>query len=213
MDSRLTPVPQGGAMSNSIQLDQVERNARRAIDQDGLTYLFLGLLLLLVGFSLRIEGMGWLGGFGIFLAIPLEALRRRITYPRIGFARFETPRRTVRGILGFAAIAVLVLGAIALAFNGRYQRVLPIVIGVVFALAFYFGASVTGLRLRNWVTIGLILVSGVVTAVVFTDWHMATAVQMWIVGTLLLIVGAADLWRFLRTHPVMTSAPDEVQHE
>lgn len=199
-------------MSNSIQLDQVERNARRAIDQDGLTYLFLGLLLLLVGFSLRIEGLGWLGAFGIFLAIPLEALRRRITYPRIGYAKFETPRRTVRGILGFAAVAILVLMAIALAFNGRYQPILPIVIGVVFALAFYFGTSVSGLRLRNWVTIGLMLVSGVATAVLFTDWHVATAVQMWIVGVLLLVVGAVDLWRFLRTHPVAEPAPDEVTH-
>ncbi len=135
---------------------------------------------------------------GILFVFPAEWLRKRVTYPRIGYAKFQTPPGFGRGIGIFAAGAVVVLTVVAL----TVPRVLSVLIGGVFGLSFYFGASMSGVRLRDWAVIGLMLGSGVVTAVIFNDWHTATAVQLCFVGSLLVLLGLVDLIRFVRKYPI-----------
>lgn len=191
-------------MSDDIDLQQVEQNARRAFLQDGLVYLFLGLLLIVVSISFLNTELAWLGAFGAFLIFPVQVLRKRVTFPRIGYAKLETPPGMARGMLLFMLAAVIALSAVAF----LASRLMPVVISIVFALAFYFGASLNGIRLRDWLIIGLILIGGVVTAVSFADWHMATAVQFWFTGALLVVMGAVDFIRFLRKYPFAVDQGD-----
>lgn len=185
-------------MSNTVDLQTVEKDARRASNQDGLVYLLLGLLMALVGLSLWDSHLAIFAGLAPLLIFVVEPIRRHITYPRIGFVQFSIPEGFGKGLLKFAAAAVVILLVVAFAFNGRFQLFLPIFIAVVFALSLYFGTSMSGIRVRDWVAIGLMLVSGVVVVFVFDDWHQATAVQMWITAGLLILYGIVDLVRFLR---------------
>ena len=190
-------------MTDPVQLDQIEKKAHRAFNQDGLLYLFMSLLLAAVGLSFYNDRFGFLGGMVALLIFPIEWMRRRVTYPRVGYARFHPPEGFGRGILGFMAVAIAVLVFFAFAGNGRLAQYLPFVISIVMGLAFFFGASLQGMRPRDWLVIGLMIVSGVWAVFRFDDWHTAVAIQMWITATLLLLIGAADLVRFIKTHPVV----------
>ncbi len=185
-------------MSNTIDLQTVEKNAYRASNQDGLIYLFSGLLVALVGLSLWDQHLAILGGLAPLLIFVVEPIRKRITYPRIGFVKFIVPEGFGKGLLKFAAVAVVVPLVVAFAFNGRFQQLLPIFIAGVFALSFYFGTSMSGIRMRDWVAIGLMLVSGAMVVFIFDDWHQATAVQLWLTAALLILYGIVDIVRFLQ---------------
>jgi len=190
-------------MSNSIDLEQVERDARQTVNQDGVLYFFMGLLLVTVGVSFLIPYLSWIGILGILFVFPAEWVRKRVTYPRIGYAKFQTPSGFGRGIGIFAVVAVIMLSIVAF----TVPRLLPVVIGGVFGLSFYFGASMSGVQWRDWVVIGLILVSGVGTAVIFNDWHTATAVQLSFIGIILIVLGLVDLIRFVREYPILEKEP------
>jgi len=190
-------------MSDPVQLDQIEKEAHRAFNQDGLLYLFMSFLLAAVGLSFYDSRFGFLGGMAALLIFPMEWFRRRVTYPRIGYARFRAPEGFGRGILGFMVVAIAVLVFFAFAANGRLAPYLPLVVSIVMGLAFFFGASIQGLRLRDWVVIGLMISSGIGAVLVFDNWHTAVAVQMWITAALLFLIGAYDLLHFLTAHPVL----------
>jgi hypothetical protein len=133
----------------------------------------------------------------------MQLFRRKITYPRVGYARFAPPEGLGRGIVGFMVVVIAVLVFFAFAGNGRFAIYIPIVISIVMGLAFYFGASMQGLHLRDWIVIGLMVLTGVITFGWFADWHTAVAVQLWFIGAILLLIGVFDLIRFLKTHPII----------
>jgi hypothetical protein len=190
-------------MSEPVQLDQIEKDAHRTFNQDGLLYLFMSLLLAAVGLSFYDARFGFLGGMVALLIFPMEWFRRRVTYPRVGYARFRAPDGFVKGILGFTIVAIAVLVLFAFVRNGSFAQYLPFIISSIMGLSFFFGASLQGMRLRDWVVIGVMIVSGIWAVFRFDDWHTAVAIQMWITATLLLLIGAIDLVRFLKTHPVL----------
>jgi hypothetical protein len=186
-------------MTSSMDLEQVERKARQSVNQDGILYFFMGLLLITVGVSFMIPPLSWIGILGILFVFPAEWLRKRVTYPRIGYAKFQAPPGLWRGMGLFAALAIVAL--IIAAFV--WPQIMSILVGGVFGLSFYFGASMSGIRLRDWVVIGLMLASGVITAVLFDDWHLATSVQLSLIGLILVLIGLIDLVHFIRTYPMI----------
>jgi hypothetical protein len=198
-------------MSPLVDLEQVEQDARQSFTRDGLIYLFLGSLLALLGLSFFNERLSWMGAMAVFLLLPIEAIRKRITYPRIGYAKFTAPKGEVRGIARFAIIAIVVLVLIALVSGGRYQRYLPAGFGIVLGLAFYFGFSMSGLTLRDGILVVLILGSGFVTGALFDEWRVATAVQFWVIAAITIPLGAYDLIRFMKENPVVGEAMSKKQ--
>lgn len=190
-------------MSQIIDLQDLEKESRRVFAEDGLLYVFLGVLLLLVSFSFAVPALTGLVGLSAFLIFPVEALRRRITYPRLGYARFSAPPGTVRGILGFAAVSVVALAVIAFAGGGRFQSYLPLAFSIVFALAYYFGAATHGAGLIDWLLIGLTLAAGLFASWRYEDWHDGASVLFGFLGVVLLLIGLIKLVRFLRKYPLL----------
>ncbi len=198
-------------MSEQVDMERIEEQTRRAFAQDGLMFLFLGGLLFLVGGSFSDAKMGWLFAFLPFLLFGVEAARKHITYPRIGYAKLMVPSGTVKGILGFALIAVVGLSLLAFVNGGQWSRLLPIAIGGVFALSLYFGLSSIGkLRLREWLMVGLTAVSGFITFSLFADWHQAVAWQFGAIALFFFAMGIGDLVRFVRQYPVPS---EEIWHD
>lgn len=195
---------------DNLSLDRLEQKARQRFNVDGLLYVFLGLLLLVLGLSFRNPATAWIAAFGALLIAPLSALRKRFTYPRIGYARFEMQPGVGRGILIFAIVAIVALGIVAFAGGGRFQPYLPIAFGFVMGLSFYFGASTYGLSGLDGLIVALMLASGFVAAWLYDDWRIATSVQFAVVGGIILVIGLIMFVHFLRTYPVLeTQAPEE----
>lgn len=189
-------------MDESIDLLEIEKEARAAFNEDGLLYLFIGLLLLAVGGSFLYRPLALFVVGGFLLIYPLEALRRRITYPRVGYAKFSLPAGAVRGIFFFGLLATAVLAGIAIAGDGRYQRILPLAYNALFALAFYLGLATQGIHKADWALILLALLLGGAASWLFLDWHEGTAVSFAATGLLFASFGLLRLAQFLRAHPL-----------
>ncbi len=187
---------------SQIDLEKIERNARRVFNQDGLIYIFMGLLLAMVGWSFSNTRFSGLGGLAALLIFPIEIVRRRVTYPRVGYAKFALPKGLARGLIGLTVVAVAALTLVAFVGDGMFQQYMPIAISIVFALSFYFGISMEGLRWRSLAIIALILAGGGAVTVLFEDWHWGTAVLFWIVAVILIPVGAIKLICFMRDNPI-----------
>jgi hypothetical protein len=190
-------------MMKPLDLREVERGVRQSYAQDGVTHLFMGLLLAMIGLSLFSSSFSYLGGLAALLIFPVEIVRRRVTYPRVGYAKLAMPRGMARGMLGFIVVAVGLLAFMAFYEDGRYQQFLPVAIGFIFALAFYFGSSLEGMSLTAWVLMALIIASGFVSASLLKDWHQGTAMQLWALSIILLVLGSVKLVRFLRNNPIV----------
>lgn len=195
-------------MSDSLDLELVEKRIRRSVNQDGLTYLALAVILFCVGLSLLDNRLAVFAGLSALVMFPVESLRQRITYPRIGYVRFAVPSSTVRGILGFAALAVGVLTFFAFFAGGALINYLPLVISLVFVISVYGGLSMQGLRPRDRALLTIMVASGIIFTVLLDDWHRAAAAQMWLVVPLLILLGLVDLITFLRRYPII---PDDGQ--
>lgn len=196
-------------MADMFNLQELEKEARGALNEDGLIYIFIGLLLLAVGASFFLRPLLFLVVFGVLLIYPLEALRRRLTYPRLGYVKFTLPAGTVSGILKFALLIVIFLVAIAVVDNGRYQQILPFAYSVAFTLAFYAGISTQGVQAADVTLIIAMLLVGLAASWRFPDWHDGAAITFLASSLLFIVYGLYALIRFLRKYPVIEKGGDE----
>jgi len=195
-------------MSQSFDLDKMEKDARQLVAEDGLLYIFLGVLLLIVGLSFSVPALSIAVAFAAFLYLPVEWIRERVTYPRLGYAKFCVPANFTKGIIIFIIVAILGLGIVAFAGDGRYQRFLPLAVSVVFALSVYFGFSTQGIGFVDYFLIALILIGGVVTTWLFEDWREGLSVLFFVVGGTAMLIGVLKFLLFLRKYPNPVEIPE-----
>jgi len=192
-------------MKESLDLNKLERKAFVSYHQDGLVDLFLGALLLSWGLTMETM-LGGMGGvwFVVFFPILLLA-RRRITYPRLGYARFTRDRRNRRSLAAlFTATALLGLLVAFLwssqSFPGLrdwLHRSIEIFFGGLIAAVLLFKAGISGIR-RLYLYAAVILISFAAA-----QWHTVPIQYSFIVsGAVILVSGAVVLARFLRRYPV-----------
>jgi hypothetical protein len=98
--------------------DSIARRVRRAIDQDGLFELGIGFGFLTTTalVSLRLSSITGLVTV-VILVILLPAVRNRLTYPRIGYAKPREPIFPIvlLFVLGLAAVSLGVMALVLLA--------------------------------------------------------------------------------------------------
>ncbi len=194
---------------SKLNLQEVEQNARQVFYRDGLMYLFLGFVLVFSGLSFYDDRFTIFVGLAMLLLFARNALRKRITYPRVGYVEFSMSKHSKRKKLGLMLIGALAVGMFSYWSNGRFPM-MPIGYSVMMGLLLYYSASVKrgGIRLRDWSIILLALASAIVATYLFEDWHTATAIQMWFMATFLIVIGAVELIQFMRKHPVREVYPD-----
>ena len=144
-------------MSRLTPLESIERDAWRAFQRDGLTEALLGMFLAATAGWIHEDGLliPWILLI-VFLNPVLESIRRRFTYPRIGYAKLaeERPTKILRGI---ALCTILVIAAMAMTVSffgdradgtlwGLWRQWSPTLAGVLLSGGFIFQASVSGAR-------------------------------------------------------------------
>jgi len=191
----------------------IEGRARAAIQQDGLTDLLLGIGLLVgaghVALQLfdevRLYAMPWM----VFLAfgVVLAMLRRKLTYPRVGYVRFRpSPLR-------FVALAAVLLAA----FGGLIVFYLGSRDGFRLPAGFWtwlvFGTGLAGAALGAWAGHRLrmprfYIYSGVAALGIIAPWaagldiRIRALVMMALPALFMIPGGAITLRRFLRENPL-----------
>jgi hypothetical protein len=192
-------------MTTKIDLQDIEIKTRMSLHQDGLDEILIGLSLgimaiFFLDFRLSIAMIA-----GCVIQILLKpACRRRITYPRIGYAKLQDPKDKVTGRKILVLAIVLVLIGAGLFFVSQLRWLLPPYLGIVLAgvtLAQVWKSTHT----YDYFIISLFLASGLVgLLLVSLDYEptVATAIQGWALAGLLIPIGIIRLNLFLRKYPV-----------
>ncbi len=132
-------------MIENLSLSEIKKNAYNSINQDGLAEIALGFMLLWLSVFLYLHVFKG-EDVVVFLILPailigpfLQKMRKKFTYPRVGYANLVTPRRTK--LVMFVLIIALALGIFAavnyvkIDFHADIFYFAPLVIGLFLASA------------------------------------------------------------------------------
>ena len=205
-------------MSNSPDTNEIERRARAASYQDGLLELFAAAVLLAIAIAWVVTPalVGIVAAFFVLFGWKgVERVKRRITYPRIGYyqEKSEDPRATARGILLFIGGAfALTVAAVAiygdLTNSADWRKAAPLLSGLSLAGGFWYAGDRSGL-VRHRVIAGYSVVTGVLLWA-FSSGDTYEAVVWHLLGMALPLsaIGAWALEHFVRTHPLPDRGSD-----
>ena len=205
-------------MTNGFDTNRIERQARAASFQDGLMELFAAVVLVMIAIA-WVASPAFVGIVAAFVVLygwrVVEKLKRRITYPRIGYyqEKAEDAGTTARGMLTFIAGAVaLMVAAVAiygdLTNAADWRKAAPLLSGMSLAGGFWYAGDRSGL-VRHRVIAGYSVVTGVLLWA-FSSGDTYEPVVWHLLGLALPLsaIGASALEHFIRTHPLRDRATD-----
>ncbi len=195
-------------MSQNLDVKKVEQRVWRASQQDGLMEVATGILLAATALQIREKGLIalWIVVL-VSLAPGLEAIRKRVTYPRIGYVELvqEEPKKT----LGIAVYAIVVMAAMALAFVifgdigdlTLWQRWSPTLAGVLISGGMIYAASKSGAA-RYTMFMVLAVGLGIAFSILFPEGYTGLTLYLLTLGGVFILCGAITFLRFLHKNPL-----------
>jgi len=183
----------------------VQRRAYRALNEDGIVDIALGLSLLFGALYIGLDHLtnlnvvGWPGLFPIFVMLMARGLRKRYVYPRIGYAQTRNASPAI--LLMMTVMLLLLVGLVVMtAYARRGARPPSLLLPWFLRL---FARRRTGL-VRFYVHAGVILLV-VLVSLAIPEMHYSLILMFGLPGLVLLVTGLVCLSRFLRRHPRPTS--------
>ncbi len=210
-------------MNIQPEISKLDRNAFWHTLKDGLLETYLGFFFILYAgmceaaanyFKTDFPTIIFIfyGAFGFFI---LELLRRKISYPRIGYARYQVKINPV-----FAALVILptILFPVVLAINkrffddmwdaGLFIRLSPVVFGIIFAIVFYHIAVKAELKIY-WAFLLISLAAGFSAPALSAEDINAGFIMFFVLMGLLMSVHGIYLFIvFVRNNPVIKDDED-----
>ena len=147
-------------MTSNFEIERITKRPIQYWFEDGLGELMTGSLFVVLGLFFLIQGwttnstVGYLAGILGMVAIGvgpwlsrffLKKLKEKVIYPRTGYVKFTTLKRSRRILTGIVAIVVS-SGLVVVAF--QYESVLnwlPMIEGVAVGAILYYQAAQVGL--------------------------------------------------------------------
>jgi hypothetical protein len=192
-------------MVEDISLKEIQRKVYMTFFQDGLWDIFLGLFILGWGLAILTD-LAYLPGvtfIGLYFAT--WGVKKRITYPRIGYARFsETSRRRITTRFIILGVAVLLVGVMVAVLWGTRTRpqwladYFPLIFNGILAAIVCFVAYWA--RVNRFYGYAVLIFLGAV-------FHLWLGVRWEFgfigAGGIILLIGLGVLIIFLRKYPKM----------
>ncbi len=188
-------------MVPDVNLKNIERRAYLTYFQDGLWDTIIGIFLLAWGIGILTDTAGLTGIWVIAAYWIIWGLKKRLTYPRIGYAKVAREKRTLSW-LAIAGVVTLLIAIIAyflvssggtLAFLKGYFMLLFGVINaaVVGAIAYWW-------QVNRWYAYAVLILLGV-SSYQWLDFSLPFSFI--IPGSVIILSGLVILIRFLRKYP------------
>lgn len=194
-----------------FDLTDIEKQTRMALHEDGLDEILVGLSLgIMAVFFLDFRLSIALVAGCIIQILVKPACRRRITFPRLGYAKLNEARDQLTGSVILAIAAGIIAVGLGLFFVSTLRWLLPPYLGIVLA-GITFVQVRRNAHVYDYFVVGLFLTSGLLGLLLILlgcDPGLATAVQGWALAGLLIPVGAVRLGLFLRKYPRSTEEAD-----
>jgi len=194
-------------LTEIIDVRSAEDQVRRALGQDGLDMIVGGLALALVAIFFVNIRHGWAYVFAVGLhASVLPYLRRKIVYPRIGYAKLKAVKMTVlQHLLTVIVAAIALILFYVFGKDSRFNWIMPLYVGTVLSFISFVNAWRHKLSTYYFVT-GIFVMSGIIGVTLTGAGHGAgivTAVQLWILSVILILIGIVRLLLFKMRYPVL----------
>jgi TctA family transporter len=190
-------------MVEDINLKEIQRKVYLSFFQDGLWDIFLGLFILGWGLAILTDLAYLVGAFFIGIYFTIWGVKKWITYPRIGYAKFsETSRRRITArfvILGTVVLLVGVMMAVVWGIGARPQWLadyFPLVFNGILAAIVCFVAYWARAN-RFYLYAVLIFLGAVFYLWVGIPWEFGFIGA----GGIIVLIGVGILINFLRRYP------------
>ena len=187
---------------------EIERSAVRAIQQDGFEIVGLGIFIAVLAvfiFDIRYGGITGLGILAYFLAPPV--LRKYITYPRIGYAKFIVNKN---GSRIFSSISIVILCLTLFYFLGKFDEygfLMPLFIGLLFSVFIFWQAYRTGLAVKY--ILGTVYLAAGNIGICFTltgfNSGIVTGFMLSILSIITIMAGIVQALWFIKKFPLITA--------
>jgi hypothetical protein len=206
-------------MAQNVDIKEIEQKTHRQSQQDGLMEFVMGLCLL--GMSTRLISPILIVMFPISMLAfrpTLQALRRRFTYPRIGYVKL-IPDKPKDVIAAIAIVTLIVVVAMAVAFAlladvrdfGLWMKWVPLWGGTVLAGMFSSFGSKSGCP-RYYVFAVWSLMSGLGLSILnFEPVETGTLLYLLVMGLVLVPWGLLVFIRFLRKYPALATELEDAK--
>jgi hypothetical protein len=192
-------------MPKHVDLSDLERGIRARYHNDGIALIVAGLSLIFLAVFFYDHRQAWATTFAVGVwAWLAESLRRRLIYPRLGYAKLPAKQNPLTVLLAIGAVVSVFVGAMFVAKLGIWF-VGPIYWGTVLAAAALVIAVASGSRIA-YALAPLFLLSGVGGATLaWLGVCCAESYQLAALGSILVAIGGGQLILLRRRYPEPTS--------
>jgi hypothetical protein len=191
-------------MNDQMDLKTIRRKAYLTSHEDGLIDIGLGMVFLLFGL-IQWMGKSHLGGVCWMPALLIAPMKRYVTAPRIGTARFGAKSGLLKVKLALILVVTALIGFIVTAsllhsdaVDAWTRRYFAPVFG--FSLALFPLAGAIGLGVRRYYGYAVLMV---LCFSLISFWREGLAPVFLVIGCALTVTGGLVLVRFLRKHPLI----------
>jgi hypothetical protein len=202
-------------MSQSANFRNLEQKTYLAYHQDGLLDLIIGAGILCMGINEATDSTIW-SLIAIMLIIAYVPLKRRITFARIGYVKFNVKRRgmnmQVVGAMIMTVLVLLLVGMLLLMRSDSSQssnlilwiRKGPLLLyALLGSIGFGLAGLITGIRrLFIYALLSMVIMSGAHLL------NLPIYAAFLLFGGTILVTGTILLVSFLRKHPVVEENND-----
>ena len=196
-------------MSQSADFRKLEQKAYLSYHQDGLIDLIIGSIVLCIAISEVTDSSIW-NLIALLLIFAYMPLKRRITFPRLGYVKFNVKRGGVNmRLAGVVAIGVLVISLVSilvLLLSGKSSSS-PLILAmrqsplILYAFLGFIGVGLAGLVLR----LPRLFLYALLSLAMMISGHLLN-LPLWLpfllLGGTILAIGAVLLIGFLRRYPI-----------
>jgi len=200
-------------MTDKINLKDMEKRAHKLLNEDGMMELLMGAILFVssTSFSGTASFTPFLGLYVVFMKTIIEAYRKRVTYPRIGYLKLpdEEVKDVGLGILMFIGVIMLALIVFISLIYGQVTGVLvyrwiPALVGLILFGGLYYNYERTGDKV-NLVYIAIGLISGLGFSLLdFTDTKLGPQLHLLFLSGVFIVAGIIRRRNFTKRYPVVS---------
>ena len=203
---------------NEADLEEMEQKTYKEFMQDGFTEIFVGIFLVGMGSLFAVERtIVFIMLFAvIFFPRIMERLKRRYTYPRIGYAKLhvDPPKKTARGIFSYILVVIVAMAVALFIIFGDisvdlWYRWSPTLMGAMMTGAFIYLAGKTGDSRYYGIAVFGLAAGVVLSTYGFDSMWTGHTVYLLFMGFLFIGLGMVQFAYFLSKYPLQEEVANE----
>ena len=204
-------------MQETIDIKNIERKSFRFIEQDGLTEIMMGVVLLALGLTFGSSLYSIVVLAAVFVMTPLLGiLRKRFTYPRIGYAKLPTEdgKKIARGMFIYVIIIMVGLVVVLGILGGfrdvkLFRKFSPLLAALLLSGGFEYAYSKSA-SFRYRIYMLLTIAIGISFSLIKFENYDGVAAALILLGIILAASGAILFLTFMHKYPKASEQSNQI---